>query len=215
MNHIELREISKSYGTHTIINRLNLDIKEKDMFAITGKSGSGKTTLLNIMGLLETPDLGSIQICGVQNVKPNTGKSKKLLRNNIGYLFQNFALLENESINENLNIPLIYSKKSRVAKQELKRKALESVAISNPLSQKIHELSGGEQQRVSIARLLLKPCDIILADEPTGSLDQENRNRIIDLLKTINQSGKTIVIVTHDPYVVSQCNGYMNISSCS
>ena len=206
MNLIEFRDIAKHYGSHMIFNNLNLNVRAGTMLAITGKSGSGKTTILNMMGLLEKPDAGTVQICGKKGVRPNSQQSEKILRNHIGYLFQNYALLEEESIDHNLEIALFYNNSNRSTKQKLKQNALDAVLLSNSITQKVYELSGGEQQRVSIARLLLKPFDIVLADEPTGSLDQDNRTTIIELLKSLKSRGKTIVIATHDPYVFNQCD---------
>lgn len=211
MSAIELHDITKRYGLHTVLDNYNIVIEQGSLLAITGKSGSGKSTLLNIMGLLEKPDSGSVSICGENHVAPNTKKSMLLLRNKIGYLFQNFALIENETIGQNLEVALMYSNKTKDEKDKAKREALEAVKINSILGQRIHELSGGEQQRVAIARLMLKPCELILADEPTGSLDEENRNIAMGLLNDLNAMGKTIVIVTHDPYIASQCTEHISL----
>lgn len=203
----ELIDICKSYGNHAILDEFNLKICEGEMVAITGKSGSGKTTILNIMGMLENPDNGVVKLFGEESPSMNSSKANKLLRTKMSYLFQNYALIDNDTVNKNLEIPLIYAKKTKKEKKELKTVALEKVGLrSVSLQQKIHELSGGEQQRAAIARILLKPCELILADEPTGSLDDSNRNEIIQILKNLNKEGKTIVIVTHDPYVAQVCD---------
>jgi putative bacteriocin export ABC transporter, lactococcin 972 group len=209
---IELKNIRKTYGDHVVLDDFNLSVEKGKMVALVGKSGSGKTTVLNIMGLLEKPDSGTVIVCGNTNVLPNSAKSVSILRNKIGYLFQNFALIDNETIGDNLEIPLIYSKKGKPGKDKLKKEALIRVGLSNSLNQKVSELSGGEQQRVSIARILLKPCEIILADEPTGSLDKENGNKVLELLKTLNKEGKTVVIVTHDLYVSDLCDVTITLS---
>jgi len=209
---IELKNIRKAYADHVVLDDFNLSVEEGKMVALVGKSGSGKTTVLNIMGLLEKPDSGTVIVCGHTNVLPNSAKSVSILRNKIGYLFQNFALIDNETIGDNLEIPLIYSKKDKKGKDKLKKEALIRVGLPNSLNQKVSELSGGEQQRVSIARILLKSCEIILADEPTGSLDQENANKVLELLKTLNKEGKTVVIVTHDLYVSDMCDVTITLS---
>lgn len=181
------------------------------MVAITGKSGSGKTTILNIIGILEKPDSGIVRIFGKENPRLGSIQTNKLLRTKIAYLFQNFALIDDSTVDENLEVPLIYSKGSKKEKEKNKKQVLEQVGLQVPLKQKIHELSGGEQQRVAIARILLKQCDLILADEPTGSLDIVNRNEIMQILKQLNQNGKTIVIVTHDPYVADACDRVISL----
>lgn len=208
----ELRSIRKSYADHVVLNNLNLAIAKGEMVAITGKSGSGKTTVLNIIGMLEKPDEGIVKMFGEELPRMGSTKAKQLLRTRLSYLFQNYALIDNATVDENLDIPLLYSKKTKNDKKLLKIEALEKVGLKLSLKQKIHELSGGEQQRVAIARILLKPCDLILADEPTGSLDTANRDEILNILKELNRSGKTIIIVTHDPDVSKSCSRIIELS---
>ncbi|MFB7640457.1 ABC transporter ATP-binding protein [Peribacillus butanolivorans] len=210
-NVCELVEVSKSYTGSQILDKVNLTISDHEMVAITGKSGSGKTTILNIIGILEKPDSGMVRIFGKENPRIGSTQANKLLRTKIAYLFQNFGLIDNSTVEDNLEIPLIYSKSSKKEKQKNKKQVLEQVGLQVSLNQKIHELSGGEQQRVAIARILLKQCDLILADEPTGSLDIENRNEIMQILKQLNQNGKTIVIVTHDPYIADTCDRVISL----
>jgi putative ABC transport system ATP-binding protein len=210
-NVCELVEVSKSYTGSKILNKINLTISENEMVAITGKSGSGKTTILNIIGILEKPDSGIVRIFDIENPRISSNQATKLLRTKIAYLFQNFALIDDSTVDDNLEVPLIYSKSSKKEKQRNKKQVLEKVGLQVSLKQKVHELSGGEQQRVAIARFLLKQCDLILADEPTGSLDMDNRNEIMEILKQLNQNGKTIVIVTHDPYVADICDRVISL----
>lgn len=202
---IELKAISKSYNKN-IINNLSIKIKENEMVAIVGQSGKGKSTLLNIIGLLENADSGEVIIDDRKNIKANSNEATKIIREKISYLFQNFALVEQETVYENLKIALKYVKISNNEKEKLIKSALKSVDLEGYEKRKIFELSGGEQQRIAIARVILKPSKIVLADEPTGSLDSKNRDKVLELLKKMNKDGKTIVIVTHDNQLASNCD---------
>lgn len=209
----ELIDVSKTYGERRILNKINLAVSEGEMVAITGKSGSGKTTILNIMGLLEKPDGGDIRLFGENSPRVGSTRANQLLRTRLSYLFQSYALIDNETIDYNLEIPLIYARKSKKEKQKMKMAVLEKVGLNIPLKQKIYGLSGGEQQRVAIARILLKPCNLILADEPTGSLDTDNRNEIVRILTDLNRAGKTIIIVTHDSYIAEACHRTIKLAT--
>lgn len=211
MGIIQLNNICKRYGKKEVLKDFSLNIEEGELIALTGTSGKGKSTILNIIGLLENPDSGDLIICNEKNIKPNTEKANEILRNTIGYLFQNFALVDEETVEYNLNIALKYVKVKKEEKKKLLEEALKKVGLQGFEKNKIYELSGGEQQRIAVARLMLKPSKIILADEPTGSLDEENREIIINLLKDINKSGKTIIIVTHDKYLANKCNRIIEI----
>ena len=211
MSIIEINKINKSYGEKKVLTDFSVKIEAGEMVAIMGESGKGKSTILNIIGLIESIDSGSITIKGETFMKPNKSIVNNMLRNNINYLFQNFALLDNETVYYNLNLALNYVRCSKVEKKKLIKESLEKVYLNGYENRKIYELSGGEQQRVSVARAILKPGEIILADEPTGSLDEKNRGIILSLLKEINSQGKTIIIVTHDKYVSSMCHRVINI----
>jgi putative ABC transport system ATP-binding protein len=200
---IELKNIVKTYGDKRIFDQFNLSVKKGEIVAITGPSGKGKSTLLNIVGLLEAPDSGDVYIQGLKNPWKREKTKIKLLRDTIGYLFQNYALIDQETVSKNLDVALEYVR--GVDKNALKRKALEKVGLSDKMHHKVYQLSGGEQQRVALARLFLKKSDIILADEPTGSLDATNRDRVLSLIQSLNQEGKTVLIVTHDPEVTKIC----------
>lgn len=211
MSVIELNNITKKYGSKKLFDNFSLKINKNELVALTGPSGKGKTTILNMIGLLETFDEGELLIDGQKNIKVNSSKATKILREKIGYLFQNCALVDDETVYYNLDLALKYVKNNRKEKNELIKKALNDVGLEGFERRKIYELSGGEQQRVAIARIILKPCKVILADEPTGSLDEKNRDLVLELLKKLNNNGKTIVLVTHDEFVANQCDRIINI----
>ncbi|MGL4760003.1 MAG: ABC transporter ATP-binding protein [Sarcina sp.] len=209
---IKLVGIKKSYGTTKILDDFSCSIKENEMVAIMGKSGSGKTTILNLIGCLDKADSGEVIINKIVNPFVNKKKKIDLFRNEIGYLFQNYALIDSQSVSENLDIALEYCGKKFKEKEKLKILSLDKVGLANKINSKVYSLSGGEQQRIAIARLFLKKSKIILADEPTGSLDVENRMNVLNLLKELNKCGKTVVIVTHDKEVGSFCDRIIKIS---
>lgn len=191
---IKIIDMNKSYGDKVIFKDFNLEIKDKEFVVLSGKSGSGKTTLLNIIGGIEKVDSGKVIVDG-----KDLTKDKDLLdyfRYSVGFLFQNFALIERETVYENLKL---VKKRSRtdIGIEE----ALEMVGLGDKINQKVYTLSGGEQQRVALARLLIKRCKLILADEPTGSLDRENADMVISILKEYQKMGKTVCLVTHDEYI--------------
>jgi putative ABC transport system ATP-binding protein len=188
---LELLNVSKSYGSKKVIENLSLRFDAGKSYALVGDSGSGKTTLLNSLGRLEKIDSGQVLLDG-QNIWQI--KERQFFRDNLGYVFQNYSLLENKTVKNNLN--LVGKNQARISE------ILEKVGLSDTyLNSKIYELSGGQAQRVAIARMLLKPKRIILADEPTGALDEKIGNEIIQLL--LNEVNPThyVIIATHDPNV--------------
>ena len=198
-------------GSKYLFKDLTLQIQVGEMVAIKGVSGCGKSTLLNIIGLLESYDEGELLFWGERAPLPNTRTANRFIRKHISYLFQNFALVEYLTVEENLKMALKYQTKSNYQMLDMMKLTLDKVGLYDRLQDKIYELSGGEQQRVAIARAILKPCDIILADEPTGSLDDKNKERIMEILKEINEQGKTILMVTHDEKVAHSCNRVINL----
>lgn len=199
---IELKKINKKYDEHILFENFSLKIKQGDFISIIGESGKGKTTLLNMIGLLEPIDSGEIIIDNDKN--PRYKKIQMIQRYKFGYLFQNFALIDNETVEKNLLIALKYRK--NINKKEEMKKALSDVGLSNCEKKKIFEMSGGEQQRVALARLMLKQSNIILADEPTGNLDKTNRDIVFNILKRLNADGKTVIYVTHDTELAELAN---------
>lgn len=203
---IQLKNIDKSFGKKKVLNNLSLQIRENEMVALIGPSGCGKTTLLNILGLIEPYDSGEYLLFGKQAPQCNSNQANQTIRRSISYLFQNFALVDNFTVEQNLMIALKYTRKTKQEKYVLINEALNKVGLSEYNELKIFEISGGEQQRVALARAMIKPSKIILADEPTGALDSKNRDEVLQLLREINKQRKTIVIVTHDMTVANSCD---------
>ncbi|HBZ42429.1 MAG TPA: bacteriocin ABC transporter ATP-binding protein [Erysipelotrichaceae bacterium] len=201
---VEANSIVKSYGSQKVLNGLSFNVETNEIVAIMGKSGTGKSTLLNILGLLDKPDHGDLTLFGLINVRPFSSKASNILRNKIGFLFQNFALIDNKTVE--YNIALALKNRRKINKADVVAGALKKVGLEGFEKKYIYQCSGGEQQRIAVARLLLKPCELVLADEPTGSLDLQNRDEIIRLLLLLKEVGKTVIIVTHDPTVASRCD---------
>lgn len=204
-----MHNIKKAYDSHIVFDEVSLSIQDGDRVAIIGRSGSGKSTLLNIIGLLDKPTSGKYLLDGKENISIHSSSARKILRDKIGYLFQNYALLENETVETNMKLAMRYGKYRN--KKESISEALSLVGLQQTEKRMIHTLSGGEQQRVALARLLLKPCDLILADEPTGNLDEDNTEIILDLLMNLTRKGKTVVMVTHDHSHLHHFNKVINL----
>ena len=198
---VSLKHVKKSFSHQPVLRDVSFTIEEGAFVAITGSSGCGKSTLLNLIGLLDRPDAGELTLFGRSNISPFSVRAQRLLKEQIGYLFQNFALLENKSVRYNLQI-IMERKMSRQTRDQKIREALSAVGFDGSADKLVCQCSGGEQQRISIARLLIKPCDLVLADEPTGSLDHENKMQIFYLLKELQNKGKTLIVVTHDRELV-------------
>lgn len=208
---IELQHIWKQFGSRIIFSDLNLNFQSGMVYALIGDSGCGKTTLLNMLAKLETFDKGEIVYKG----KSLTSlKNEEFYRNELGYLFQNFGLLESQTIRENLELGLIGKKKNK--KQEKERlllQALQAVRLDYlSLNQKIYELSGGEAQRVALAKIILKNPPLILADEPTASLDPKNSKEIMEILLELRNANRTIIIATHSPSIWKMADQVIRLS---
>lgn len=196
---IEGIQLRKRFGEKELFSDLSFQIDDGDFICFSGESGKGKTTLLNIIGMIEPPTSGKILFDG-EEIKTNRQRLN-FFRNKVGFIFQNFALVEGKTVEQNLSLV----RKSNRQDMSIEE-ALQKVGLSDKLKSKVYTLSGGEQQRVALARLFIKNCDIILADEPTGSLDSHNASLVINTLKTLNAQGKTVVMVTHDKTVKQLCN---------
>ena len=217
MSSIILDKVSKSYKTNDYvikaIDEIDLSVNVGEIMAIVGPSGSGKSTLLNIMGLIIPLDSGKILIDG-EDVSCYSDNKLCLLRNSLfGYIFQEFALVEDESVYENIRIPLLYSKK--YMRKEYKYRisfAAQQLDIQDKLFRKVEQLSGGEKQKVAIARAIVCDQPFILADEPTSSLDATNRELILDILiRLCKKEGKTVIIATHDKEIAERCDRVINL----
>ncbi|MGV3225047.1 putative bacteriocin export ABC transporter [Staphylococcus hyicus] len=195
---IKLENVRIQKGDKVILNDCHYTFEKGKSYALIGASGSGKSTLLNIIAGLEEVKEGYVYIEG--EILKN---QKTFYRYTLGYLFQNFALLDNQSINANLDLGLKF-RKTREHKKQLKVDVLKSVGLNIDTNRMVNSLSGGEQQRVALARLILKNPQLILADEPTGSLDQQNGQTIIDLLLKQLDENKTIIVATHDLELAKQ-----------
>ncbi|AQG78132.1 ABC transporter ATP-binding protein [Spirosoma montaniterrae] len=201
---IHLKNIEKVYRTSTIetvaLTKVNLHIRAGEFVSIMGPSGCGKSTLLNLMGLLDTPSAGQVEIGG-QAVTQYRDKELAQLRNqNIGFIFQSFHLINDLSILDNVEIPLLYRKgdTTGASRRQLAQEALAKVGLSHRTKHFPGQLSGGQKQRVAIARAIVGQPSIILADEPTGNLDSAMGNEIMNILQHLNTEGSTIIMVTHD-----------------
>lgn len=188
---ITIKNLSKSFGEKKLFENYSLQINDGEFVIFTGVSGCGKTTLLNMIGSLESADSGEIEVDGMDITQKKN--QRKYLKRKVGFLFQNFALVDNKTVEENLKL-VKNNCRSGVSIEE----ALEMVGLSDKAKQKVYSLSGGEQQRAALARLIVKKCDCVLADEPTGSLDRKNADTVFSILEKINESGKTVIMVTHD-----------------
>lgn len=210
---IEARNITKKFGDKILFTDLNLEINDKDSIVITGDSGSGKSTLLNILSLIEETDDGMVIWHGNAIDKINGTKVNKIIREEIGYVFQNYALIDNKTVYENVEIGTKYNKSIHAKnKKKYVYDAIERVGLTGLENRKVYSLSGGEQQRVALARIIVKPCSVIFADEPTGNLDDENANKIIEILFRLNEEGKTIIVVTHDQSIVSRFTKHIHLA---
>ena len=194
-----------------VLKNINFHVNRGEMISIMGPSGSGKSTLLHILGCLDLPSTGIYEIEG-ENVLDFSEKKRAKYRNEkFGYIFQHFALIEEETVLDNVITPLFFGKKSLFKLDNYGEAILKQIGIEQLADRKVKKLSGGEKQRVAIARALINDPDIILADEPTGALDSSATQHIMDILDDLNKQGKTIIIITHDPQVAGRCQIHYSI----
>jgi len=204
---IKIQNLSKVFRTEELetraLNEISLEIKEGEFVTIMGASGCGKSTLLNIVGLLDDVSSGSYQLLNQEISGLKEKERAKIRKENIGFVFQNFNLIDELSVYDNIELPLIYNNVSASERKKKVEAIAERLAISHRLKHFPQQLSGGQQQRVAVARALINDPKIILADEPTGNLDSKNGNEVMELLTDLHANGATILMVTHSDYDAS------------
>lgn len=205
---IELEKINRTYQLGKnhflpVLKEITLTIEKGDFLAIMGPSGSGKSTLLNIIGLLDLPNSGTYRIEGEDTALIPKRQFSKLRSKKVGFIFQNYNLLPRYSVYKNVELPLIYAKEPRKARQEKTLQSIERVGLKERFHHRPNELSGGEAQRATIARALVNQPEILLADEPTGNLDTKTGKEIMRLINEANKKGTTVIVVTHDVNVAA------------
>lgn len=201
---IKIQNLEKVYRTEDVetvaLNRLSLEVKQGEFVAVMGPSGCGKSTLLNILGLLDDADNGSFVFNGIEVVKFNERKRADLRKKHIGFVFQSFNLIDELTVFENVELPLIYNGISAADRKKKVEEVLHKMQIMHRRNHYPQQLSGGQQQRVAVARAVVNNPKLILADEPTGNLDSSNGNDVMQLLTDLNEQGTTIVMVTHSEH---------------
>ncbi|HUW11393.1 MAG TPA: ABC transporter ATP-binding protein [Anaerolineae bacterium] len=205
---IELRDIVKTYdmGTQTVnaLRGVDLSIDEGEMVAIMGPSGSGKSTLMNIIGCLDLPTTGAYSLDGIDVSHMGDDELARVRNRHIGFVFQQFNLLPRTSALKQVTLPLMYAGLGRSERTERAKAALAAVGLGDRMDHRPDELSGGQQQRVAIARALATEPSIILADEPTGALDSQTGDEILDIFEELNDQGITVIMVTHEPEIAER-----------
>ncbi|EAQ49803.1 MULTISPECIES: ABC transporter ATP-binding protein [Leeuwenhoekiella] len=201
---IKITDLEKYYATEEVrtiaLNKLSFQVQEGEFVAVMGPSGCGKSTLLNILGLLDDPDGGSFIFNGIEVAGFNERKRADLRKHNIGFVFQSFNLIDELTVFENVELPLIYTGVKPAERKKRVDEVLEKMQIMHRRKHFPQQLSGGQQQRVAVARAVVNNPKLILADEPTGNLDSSNGNEVMDLLTELNEAGTTIIMVTHSEH---------------
>ena len=212
---LELKNIYKNYDQDnlvvSVLKDVSLQVDEGEYVAVMGPSGSGKTTLMNIIGCLDFPTSGSYILDGRHVSELKEKELTKVRRNILGFVFQNFQLMPRESALDNVCLPLIYAGVSKKERKEMGMKALEKVGLADRAAFRPNQLSGGQKQRVAIARAMVNNPKLLLADEPTGALDSKSGKQVLELFDMLNESGVTIVMITHDRKVAERAKRIVHI----
>ena len=212
---IKLNKLSKVYRTDeiesTALNEVSFEIKQGEFVSIMGPSGCGKSTLLNILGMLDKPESGSYEFLDNEVSQLSEKGRSEIRKKNIGFIFQNFNLIDELTVFENIELPLIYNKVSTSERKKRVNELIEKIGISHRSSHFPQQLSGGQQQRVAVARALITKPPLILADEPTGNLDSSHGNEVMELLCGLNEEGTTIIMVTHSSHDASYSQRIINL----
>lgn len=198
---LKVTDVGKTYGKFTALENINLEVADGEFLAIMGPSGSGKSTLINILGLLDQSYTGEYLLENKSYKDVNDNQLSQIRGDELGFVFQNFKLLTTYNVYENIEVPLIYSKKEQNKKRQLVADVIDKVGLKGKEKNIPSELSGGQQQRVAIARAIVNRPKLIIADEPTGALDSKTSMEIMDIFTKLNQAGTTIIMVTHDSEV--------------
>lgn len=212
---IKIENLGKVFRTEEVqtiaLNNINLHIKPQEFIAIMGPSGCGKSTLLNIVGLLDNPTSGSYKLDGVELANLKEKERTIVRKGNIGFVFQSFNLIDEMTVYENVELPLIYLNVKASERKQKVEEALKRMNISHRVNHFPNQLSGGQQQRVAIARAVVANPKLILADEPTGNLDSKNGHDVMELLTQLNREGATILMVTHSQHDASFAHRVVNL----
>ena len=212
---IKTINLSKAYQTDEIetisLDKINLTVREGEFLAIMGPSGCGKSTLLNILGLIDNPSSGEMYFLGKEVSKYNERQRAELRKNHIGFIFQSFNLIDELTVQENIELPLLYQKVSTSERRKLALEVMEKLQIAHRAKHFPQQLSGGQQQRVAVARAVVTKPKMILADEPTGNLDSRNGDEVMDIIKSLNATGTTVIMVTHSPEHAQQAERVVNL----
>ncbi|KAB2915577.1 MAG: ABC transporter ATP-binding protein [Bacteroidetes bacterium] len=212
---IKTINLSKMYQTDEVetisLDKINLTVREGEFLAVMGPSGCGKSTLLNILGLIDNPSSGEFYFLGKEVSNYTERQRAELRKQNVGFIFQSFNLIDELTVQENIELPLLYQKLSATERKKRAVEVMEKLQIAHRAKHFPQQLSGGQQQRVAVARAVITQPKLILADEPTGNLDSRNGDEVMDIIKSLNALGTTVIMVTHSPEHAQHAERVVNL----